>query len=577
MIETNTPTAAPDAHEAARRLLQQGIAAAGDGRAEDAIARFREAVALRADLVPAQANLGLLLVASGRAAEAERPLSAACGHLPADPVLRNALGVALEALQRPAEAEAAFRAALRAAPDMAEAHANLGHCLRRVGRLGEAAAHYGRATALVPGFAAAHFGLGNTCQDAGRLEDAVACYQAALAVQPDHVEALNNLGVCQRQLGAIEEAAAAFERVLALRPDQIEAHCNLSPLKKYRPGDPQIDRLLALGYRVPALPEHGRVRYWFAAGKMLDDVGRHDEAFDAFAEGNRLKRVLAPWDEAAHDDLVHRIRATLGRETLAALAPAADASEEGPIPVFIVGMPRSGTSLIEQVLATHPAVHGAGELTWLGEALASAAGDLAPGAEFAFPETLAAWRPEDLRRLGRRYRERLRALAPGASHIVDKLPGNFLHVGFMHLLFPDARIVHARRDPMDACFSCWSRLFAADHLAFTYDLEVLGRYWVTYDDLMRHWRAALPPGRMLEMPYETMVADFEAQARRLVDYLGLPWDARCLDFHDNRRVVRTASVAQVRRPIYRTSVERWRPYERRLAPLRAIVGGRYPT
>jgi tetratricopeptide (TPR) repeat protein len=570
MIET------PSTQDAAGGLLQAGIAAAGEGRAEDAIARFREAVALRADLVPAQANLGLLLVASGRAAEAEPPLRVACARLPHDPVLRNALGVALEALQRPAEAEAAFRAALLAAPGMAEAHANLGHCLRRLGRLHEAAAHYAQAAALAPAFAAAHCGLGHVHQDEGRLEEAVACYRAALAAEPGLVEALNNLGVCLRQLGAIEEAAAAFERVLALRPDQIEAHCNLSPLKKYRPGDPQVERLLGLAHRVPALPEHGRVRYWFAAGKMLDDVGRHDEAFDAFAEGNRLKRAQTPWDEATHEDLVRRIRATLTRETLARLAPAPDAEADGPIPVFIVGMPRSGTSLLEQVLATHPAVHGAGELTWLGEALASAAGDLPPGAAFAFPETLAGWRPEALRRLGRRYRERLRALAPGASHVVDKLPGNFLHVGFMHLLFPDARIVHAQRDPMDACFSCWSRLFAADHLAFTYDLEALGRYWVTYDELMRHWRAALPPGRMLEMPYETMVADFEAQARRLVDYLGLPWDARCLDFHDNRRLVRTASVAQVRRPIYRSSVARWRAYERRLAPLAAIVGGRYP-
>ena len=549
------------------RLLQQGIAAAGRGAGDEAVARFRDAVALRPGFAAAQANLGLLLVAMHRHAEAEGPLRAAVALMPGDATLPNALGVAQEALQRHADAEKAYRAALAADPGLADAHANLGNCLRRLGRLLEAEAHLARAIELRPGFAVAHFNLGVLLQERGEAERAIAEYRRALTHRPDYVEALNNLGSSLRTQGFVDEARAAFERVLELRPTQIEAHCNLAQFKTYRPGDPQIEQLLSQQHRLPALPEDGRVRYWFTVGKMLEDAGRHDESFAAYAEGNRAKHAVTAWDEAAHLALQRRIVGTFPRERLArSVAPSAD----GPTPVFIVGMPRSGTSLLEQVLATLPHVHGAGEITWLGETLQSACDEAAdPG--FRFPESLAAWPDEKLAALGRRYIERLRALAPDATHVVDKLPDNFMHLGLIHLMLPGARIVHSMRDPMDSCFSCFSRLFTGDNLGYTYDLGAVARYWVSYHQIMRHWHAALPSGRILDVSYETMVSDFENQARRLVEYLGVPWDDRCLGFHDNRRVVRTASVAQVRRPIYRTSVARWRHYERHLGPLFEVV------
>ncbi len=566
-----TSSPADTADEAAR-LLQQGIAAAGRGAGDEAVGWFRQAVALRPGFAAAQANLGLLLAAMHRHAEAEGPLQQAVTAMPGDATLRNALGVAQEALRRHADAEKTYRAALAADPGLADAHANLGNCLRRLGRLFEAEAHLVRAIELRPGFAVAHFNLGVLLQERGEAERAIAEYRRALEHRPDYVEALNNLGSCLRTQGFVDEARAAFERVLELRPTQVEAHCNLAQFKTYRPGDPQIEQLLSQQDRLPALPEEGRVRYWFTLGKMLEDVGRHDESFAAYAAGNRAKHAVTAWDEAAHLALQRRIVATFPRERLARpVAPSAD----GPTPVFIVGMPRSGTSLLEQVLATLPRVHGAGEITWLGETLQSAC-DEAAGADFRFPESLAAWPDEALVALGRRYIERLRALAPDATHVVDKLPDNFMHLGLIHLMLPGARIVHSMRDPMDSCFSCFSRLFAGDNLGYTYDLGAVGRYWVSYHQIMRHWRAALPPGRILDVPYETMVSDFENQARRLVEYLGAPWDDRCLGFHDNRRVVRTASVAQVRRPIYRTSVARWKHYERHLGALFEAVKDHRP-
>jgi tetratricopeptide (TPR) repeat protein len=563
------PALSHDPASLADRLLQQGVAAAARGDADEALSWFSRTVALRPGFGPAQANLGLLLMAMRRHAEAEAHLRIAVSQMPRDAALRNALGVAQEALQRYADAEKTYLAALDLQPDLAEAHANLGNCLRRLGRMFEAEAHFARAIELKPAFAVAHFNLGVLLQDREEIERAVAEYRQALACRPDYVEALNNLGSCLRKLGFVEEARTTFERILELRPLQIEAHCNLAQYKTYQPGDPHIANLLSQRHRLPALPDDGRVRYWFTIGKMLEDVGRHDESFAAYAEGNRCKRQVTPWDEAAHLALQRRIVATFtaGRLATASRPRTAD----GPTPIFIVGMPRSGTSLLEQVLATLPDIHGAGEITWLAETLQSA-GEEVGADDFRFPETLAGAGDDVLLAQGRRYVDRIRQLAPGATHVVDKLPDNFMHIGLIHLMLPNARIVHAMRDPMDSCFSCFSRLFTGNNLGYTYDLGAVARYWVGYRELMQHWHAVLPPGRILDVSYESMVSDFENQARRLVGYLGLPWDERCLGFHNNRRVVRTASVAQVRRPIYRTSVARWKPYEAHLGALFDVVG-----
>jgi tetratricopeptide (TPR) repeat protein len=572
---TTLPDAAarPDAARQAEHHFHAGIAAAGRGEGDEAVASFRRAVALQPAFAAAQANLGLLLANLQRHAEAETALGTATALLPRDAVLRNALGVAQEALQRHADAEQSYRAALALQPALADAHANLGNCLRRLARPFEAEAHLRRAIELKPAFAVAHFNLGVLLQDRGEPDRAIAEYRQALAYRPDYIEALNNLGISLRLQGFVDEARATFEQMLALRPTQIEAHCNLAQYKTYEAGDPHIELLLSQQHRLPTLPAEGQVRYWFTVGKMLEDVGRHDDSFAAYAAGNRAKRDVTPWDEGAHQALQRRIIASFTRERLAR-PPAAEAGM-GPTPVFIVGMPRSGTSLLEQVLATLPNVHGAGEITWLTDTLQEASQE--PGLQdFEFPETLAGRSDAELRRLGQRYTDRIRALAPQATHVVDKLPDNFMHLGLIHLMLPNARIVHSMRDPMDSCFSCFSRLFSGNNLGYTYDLGAVARYWVSYHQIMQHWHAALPPGRILDVAYETMVADFERQARRLVAYLGVPWDERCLGFHANRRIVKTASVAQVRKPIYRTSVARWKHYEKHLGELYQVVRGHRP-
>jgi len=235
--------------------------------------------------------------------------------------------------------------------------------------------------------------------------------------------------------------------------------------------------------------------------------------------------------------------------------------------IFIVGMPRSGTTLVEQVLASHPEVFAAGEVMNFREAMEAVA---------AFPEAMPSLTAEQLREIGARYAKSMRALAPTAERITDKMPSNFRFVGLIHLALPNARIIHVRRDPIDTCLSCYSKIFTGDQ-PFSYDLGELGRFYRAYEALMAHWRRVLPEGAMIEVQYEELVADFEKQARRIVDYCGLAWDERCLAFHETKRPVLTASAVQVRQPLYRSAVGKWRPYAALLAPLLDALGSEDTT
>jgi hypothetical protein len=283
-------------------------------------------------------------------------------------------------------------------------------------------------------------------------------------------------------------------------------------------------------------------------------------------QANAVKRKRIAYDEAAALRLFDRLRSVFDRRLFEANRGRGCQS---PLPVFVIGMPRSGTTLIEQILASHPAIHGAGELSDFDQ-LAQHMCD-ADGKPFRLPEDTRVLQPDDLLKLGESYVAGLQCLTPGAERVTDKMPANFLYAGLIHLALPRARIVHVLREPRDTCLSCYSKLFTEEQ-NFTYDLGELGRYYRKYAELMAHWRDVLPEARMLEIRYEDVIADLEGSARRLVDHCGLDWDPRCISFHEAGRPVRTASAAQVRRPIYRTSLGRWRAYESHLAPLVAELG-----
>ena len=447
----------------------------------------------------------------------------------------------------------------------AEAAYKLGNALLGERRLDEAAAQLGHALALRPDYAEAHFSLAQVLRERGSFDAAIAHYEKALALRPDDPVIHSNLGRLLGELGQIARARAAFEKAVALSPRCGAHYLNLAHCDRITAGDPHISAMEELAHEQDGLSEQDRIDLDFALGKVYADIGRHEQSFHHLLRGNARKRKALIYNEAALLGDLERIRLVFDRKLVRRGKRLGNPSR---VPVFIIGMPRSGTSLIEQILASHPDVFGAGELTAFHEAVAGLTGGT------PFPELLLSLPKHRLRELGGRYLAAVKAIAPAASRITDKLPGNFRFAGLIHLALPNARIIHARRDPVDTCLSCFSIQFTAGGSEYSYDLGELGRCYRAYDTLMAHWRNVLPAGIMLDVQYENVVDDLEGQARQIVAHCGLDWDQRCLSFSATPRPVRTASAAQVRQPIYRSSVGRWRPDP---AVLRPLLDGLRPS
>ena len=359
--------------------------------------------------------------------------------------------------------------------------------------------------------------------------------------------------------GRIEEAAKLYERAIEMQPGFVQAHYSLSLLKTYTADDPHLKLLESRINDVKDLPLDLHEKYWFTLGKMREDAGQYDAAFDAYEKGNRLVRPHVVWHDPGEDILLKNTMKAFTKEWFKDRGRAIETQEsKGKTPIFVVGMPRSGTTLIEQILDTIPNVYGASELANMSEAMLRAI----PNRDFAthFPSMVKDFTPEQFRQMGQFYLDETWKLSPNSEFIVDKMPANHFYVGFIYLMFPNAKIIHATRDPMDSCFSCYSKLFGTHNLPFSYDLGELSRFWVRYKKLMNHWTAVLPKDTIFTMPYEEMVGDIEFYARRLLEYIGVPWDARCLDFHKSRRHVKTTSMGQVTKPIYKSAVARWEKF-----------------
>jgi Sulfotransferase family len=326
--------------------------------------------------------------------------------------------------------------------------------------------------------------------------------------------------------------------------------------------------VLALANDLPRLTRGECIFVHFALGKALAEMGEPEQAFAHLIEGNALRRQEIEYNERLVLGAFDRIRSSFAGY----LAPARPVLGAPTVkPIFIIGMPRSGSTLIEQVLASLPLVHGGGERTDFLAAMRTVGLDSAPGANY--PDSVPGTSPLDIRALGMDYLRRVSAAAGEASFVTDKSTVNFSAVGLIYMAVPGARFIHSLRDPIDTCLSCFSKLFTAD-VPFAFDLAEIGRYYAAYERVMAHWRGVLPLGAMLEVRYEDLVADLEGQARRMLDYCGLPWDPAVLDFHRSARPVRTASLRQVRLPIYRSSVGRWRPDETVLRPLTEALANR---
>jgi tetratricopeptide (TPR) repeat protein len=537
------------------------------GRLPEAEAACRQVLATHPDTAGAWQTLALIAHQVGKAEQAAELMAKAVAAAPAQASLRRNLCEMLRRLGRLPEAIVEGRAATRLAPDDAVGWYNLGIALDDAGDLPGARDAYSRAVALDPRHNLAWNNYGSTLNRSGEEAAALEAYLRAAAIDPAHAEAQNNAAAILIDRGELDEARRRLRLAIDARPDFLEAHQNLSTLTEYSADDPHYGFLETELVRRNALTAEQRLRLLFALGKARDDLGLHRLALIAWHEANRLKRASIHYDEARAERLVEALSAPFAAGDF---PPPPDDAD--PTPVFIVGMPRSGTTLIEQVLCSHPDVHGAGELKDF-HAVLAAHPKVGP-----MPEA-ADWLPRltdaDFGEIGAAYLQRLRGHHATALRITDKMPGNWHYLGLICRALPGARIVHSMRDPMDSCLSNYTRLFS-DTMEFAYDLGELGRYYSRYIRAMQHWQRVLPPGRVLHLPYESMVADLPARARALIAHSGLPWDDACLRFYENRRPVRTASVAQVRRPIYAGSVQRSRAYGDELKHLRDIVGDSYP-
>jgi tetratricopeptide (TPR) repeat protein len=540
-----------------------GMALQALGRLEEAAAHYEKALAIKPELAGAHCNLGSLLRIRGRPEAAVAHYEQALLTAADDAQAHCNLGNTLSALGRCQEAMAHYTRALAIKPDFAKAHNNLGNLLQRLGSPKQAMVHYQQALAIVPDYAAAHCNLGSALLSLNRSRDAMLHYEKALATNGDLAEAHHGVGIALQALGELEEAVAAFERAIRLGPRRTDFHLALAQCKRFTADDPRLAAIETLARDMLALSEDNQIALHFALGKAYADLAQHPRAFEHLAAGNALKRRRTAYDEARTLSGFEELRATLTPELMRTYRGVGDPTA---VPLFVVGMPRSGTTLIEQILSSHSRVFGAGEISDFRESIPNVN---ANEAVIAIRQVVLS--APALRQLAARYLDRIRSAAPTVDRIVDKMPANFALVGLIHLALPNARIIHALRDPIDTCLSCFSTLFVGEQ-PYAYDLGELGRYYRGYQALMDYWRTVLPPNILLEVRYEDLVHDLEAQARRILTHCGLPWEKTCLDFHQTRRSVRTASCVQVRQPIYHGSVGRWRPYAKELKPLLQALG-----
>ena len=475
------------------------------------------------------------------------------------------LGVEHHKAGRLLKAESIYRQILQTDPNHPVALHLLGVIAHQVEENIVAEEFIAKAIEINPEYAEAYSNLGNVLRKLGRTEDAVKSYQRALSLRSDMPEALTNLGNALRDLGQLDKATKYYRKAISLDADYSAAHSNLSSCQEHHVYSDEIRAMEELFDRSEK-SSSTRLDTAFGLGKAFEDLGRYNEAFDFYVEGNKIKRSTFSYSVRDDELFVVRSKSVFNRELYRGVK---NAGYKSRAPIFILGMPRSGTSLVEQILSAHKEISAAGELPYIRKLCFPSDKDGKGGN--SYPENVIHYTREDIRLLGSKYAKQLKARAPKAKNITDKMPGNFLAIGFIKLILPNARIIHCARNPADTCASIFKMNFAAG-LPYAYDQIEIARYYNLYSDIMKHWHTVFP-GYIFDLHYEDLVSGQEEQSKRLIDYCGLDWDSACLDFHKTDRPVATASSTQVRRPIYKSSVQSWKQYEKQLAPLLEALTG----
>ena len=515
------------------------------GRLDEAVISYKQAIALKPEYAEAHSNLGVTLQKLGRLDKAEASYKQAIALRPDFAEAHYNLGVTLQGLGKLDEAETCFTRAIGLKPDYAQAHGNLGNTLHELGKLDDAEASHKQAIALKADYAEAHNNLGNTLHELGRLDEAQASYVRALTLKPDYAHAHQNLGVTLQELGRLDDAEASYKQAITLKPDYAQAHRHLAALKKFDTCDEQYSEMLNQ-YADANISEEQRCHINFGLAKACEDLQDFEKAFEHYSEGNMLRKKLLKYDISQDIELFKKIKSSYPNIVQHSLEP--NKSSPGLTPVFILGMPRSGTTLVEQIASSHSQVTGAGELYFATQFGAS----IAEGLTESNTDTLLTFKEK--------YLIKLQSVSGNNLIVTDKMPHNFLYIGLLAAAFPEAKIIHVRRNSAAVCWANYKQYFSNQGFGYSYDLVDTVSYYKLYADLMEFWDVKLP-NRIYNLDYETLTTNPDEETRKLIRHLDLDWENKCLSPQDNKRSVVTASNIQVRQKIYQGSSEQWRKYE----------------
>ena len=570
LLQQARPEAAVEVLQTATRLdpslelaflnLGKSLAMIGKGKEAD------EAFEKSFDLNPMRKKLALAAEhqKEGRYDEAAELYRDVLRHNPKNVDALRMLGILEFGQGNTDEAERLFRRAVTVAPDFVNAIIDLGAALKEQSRIEEAIECYRQATKLEPRNVKAHYQLGQTLSPAALSEGAIESFQRVLELRPKHGGALLGLGHVLKTVGRQEEAIESYRKCIAAKPDRGEVYWSLANLKTYQLSDEDIAEMEA---RVAdgGLTDEAHVNFLFALAKAYEDRGDYDRSWDYYVEGNAKRRMLERYDPVRLEMRNDAIVEIFDKEFLDKNTGLGNLDHS---PIFIIGLPRSGSTLLEQILASHSMVEGTAELPYIRRLEDSLSKNRVDGVNY--PHAVRELGEPHFKSLGQDYLDAAELhRVEGTPRFIDKMPNNFPAVGLIHLILPNAKIIDARRYPLDSCLSNFRQLYGQGQ-PFTYDLTDIGEYFLEYQRMMDHWHEVLP-GRVLTVQYEDVVTDFESQVRRLLEYCELPWEDACLRYHETERPVRTASSEQVRQPVYTKSVHFWRNHEKNLGELIEVL------
>ena len=522
-----------------------GVTLQEQGNLDKAVKAYQKAITFKPDYAEAFSNMGHALKDQGILEEAITAYKKALSIEPNNAEVYNKMGNALKEHEQLKEALEAYNKAIILKPDYADAHNNMGVALQEHGKLEDAIQAYKKALSITPDYAQAYNNMGNALREQGKLEEAIEAYNKALSFKPDYAQAYSNLGDALKEQGKLDKAIEAYNKALFLKPDYSEVHRSLSSLIKYEANDPQLATVVEIIQRSD-LKENDRCHLYYALAKMNEDLGKFEDALKHYISGGALRTKLLSYDLKQDEVLFAQIKNTAPKLKELSLRNTTEALSQTPI--FILGMPRSGTSLVEQIISSHFKVHGAGELLFLERF----GGKLSCGVQDISSDNLIDVRNSYLDELGK--------VSDNKQFVTDKMPHNFLHIGLILKALPEAKIIHVKRNPAATCWSNFKHYFSTNELGYSYDLNDTVSYFKMYQDLMDFWDQQ-SGHQIYHLDYDRLTIDQEIETRKLIGHLDLEWDDACLSPQENKRSVRTASQQQVRKKVYKGSSEVWRKFE----------------